>query len=259
MISFLLKKTFFDLWDNLLKIILINLGFLVSFLIPVLVFSLIKIPILGIFLLIAGILWCSVYISAAALSLKTISDYGSFGFFDFFDNLKTAWPAGLAFGFFVLLGLLALLVVIPFYIGTGSMGGLILGVFIFWALIAAILALQFFLAIRARLDTQIIKILKKCLFFFLGDTMFCIFLLIHNFFLLVLSIPLAFLFPGPAGLLLFLDEGLRLRLLKYDWMETRQEDKKISRRKIPWEEILLEEREKTGNRSLQNLIFPWKD
>ena len=31
------------------------------------------------------------------------------------------------------------------------------------------------------------------------------------------------------------------------------------RRKIPWDAILIEEREKTGTRSLKSFIFPWKD
>ena len=35
------------------------------------------------------------YLSGAALSVKAISDYGSFGFADFWNNLKAGWPAGL--------------------------------------------------------------------------------------------------------------------------------------------------------------------
>jgi hypothetical protein len=31
------------------------------------------------------------------------------------------------------------------------------------------------------------------------------------------------------------------------------------RRHIPWEELLAEDREKTGTRSLRSFIFPWKD
>jgi hypothetical protein len=64
------------------------------------------------------------------------------------------------------------------------------------------------------------------------------------------------IFPGPGGLLLFLDEALRLRIFKYDWLEANPD---ANRRKIPWEALLIEEREKTGNRTLKGLIFPWKD
>jgi hypothetical protein len=82
------------------------------------------------------------------------------------------------------------------------------------------------------------------------------FSLIHNTVVLIISALLAFLFPGPGGILLFLDEALRLRLLKYDWLEANPDS---DCRKIPWDAILIEEREKTGTRSLKNFIFPWKD
>ncbi|MDR1985520.1 MAG: hypothetical protein LBP88_00935, partial [Treponema sp.] len=59
-----------------------------------------------------------------------------------------------------------------------------------------------------------------------------------------------------AGILLYLDEALRLRLLKYDWLEVNSD---ATLRKIPWDALLIEEREKTGTRSLKNFIFPWKD
>ena len=64
------------------------------------------------------------------------------------------------------------------------------------------------------------------------------------------------MFPGPVGVLLYLDEALRLRLLKYDYLEANPE---ADRKKIPWDALLIDEREKTGDRTLKNFIFPWKD
>jgi hypothetical protein len=74
--------------------------------------------------------------------------------------------------------------------------------------------------------------------------------------MLPLTALLGFLAPGPAGLLLFHDEALRLRLLKYDWIEANPNE---NRRKVPWDALLIDERDKTGTRSLKNFIFPWKD
>ncbi|MCL1824152.1 MAG: hypothetical protein FWG44_08115, partial [Oscillospiraceae bacterium] len=83
MIGFLIKKNFFDLWDNLFKVALINIGFIASLSIPVFIPTLLAaVPILGMGALLIGILWCFVYLSAAAQSLKTLSDYGNFGFVD---------------------------------------------------------------------------------------------------------------------------------------------------------------------------------
>jgi len=257
MIGFLIKKNFFDIWDNLFKVALLNIGFIISLSIPVFIPSLLTaVPILGMGSLLVGILWCFVYLSAAALSLKALSDYGNFGFADFFRNLKTVWPAGLVLGALVFLGYILCTIVIPFYLSMKSMIGLLLGAVIFWTLVVAVLALQFFFAVRSRLDTKLIKVIKKCFIIFFDNPMFCIFSLIHNIVVLALSTLLAFLFPGPAGILLFLDEGLRLRLMKYDWLEANPE---ADRRKIPWDALLIDERERTGTRSLKSFIFPWKD
>ena len=257
MIGFLIKKNFFDAWDNLFKIALLNLGFIVSLAFPVFVPSLlVAVPVLSMVVLLIGILWCCVYLSAAALSIKAISDYSNFGFADFFGNFKTIWPTGLVLGAFVFLGFILCTVIIPFYINLGTLLGLMLAAVIFWTLIVGVLALQFFFAVRSRLDTRLIGVIKKCFIIFFDNPLFCIFTLIHNFIVLILSAFLGFLAPGPAGILLFLDEGLRLRLLKYDWLEANPD---ANRRKIPWDALLIEEREKTGTRSFRNFIFPWKD
>ena len=257
MIGFLIKKTFFDLWDNLFRVALINLGFIVSLAIPVLIPSLLgSVPALGFIVILIGILWCFVYLSAAALSLKNVSDYKSFGFADFFRNFKEAWPSGLILGLIVFGMYLLVTVVMRFYLSMDSMVGLLLAAVIFWTLVVAVLSFQFFFAVRSRLDKKPLKVIKKCFIFFFDNPGLSIFSFFHNVIILIISILLALLFPGPAGILLYLDEAMRLRLLKYDYLEANPE---ADRRKIPWDALLIDEREKTGTRSLKNFIFPWKD
>ena len=257
MIGFLIKKSFFDIWDNLFKIALINLGFIASISFPVFIPQLLgSVPFLGMTALLIGILWCFVYLSAAALTLMALSDYGNFGFADFFTNLKISWPFGLIMGGIVFLGYSLCVVVIPFYLSMQSIVGILFAALIFWTLVVAIMALQFFFAVRSRLDTKILKVIKKSFLIFFDNPAFCIFSFIYSAIFLAISVLLAFLFPGPAGILLFLDEGLRLRLLKYDWLEANPE---ADRHKIPWDALLIEERERTGTRSFRSFIFPWKD
>ncbi|GHV93778.1 hypothetical protein AGMMS50293_00980 [Spirochaetia bacterium] len=261
MIGFLIKKTFFDLWDNMFRIALVNLGFIASLTIPVFLPGLFQEnQLLFLVILAVGILWCSVYLAAAALSIKSVSDYGSFGFADFYKNLKAGWPAGLAVGFAFLLLLAMAQIIIPFYLSMNSMIGLLLAAVIFWTLVIGLLSFQFFFPVRARLDVKLSKVAKKCLLIFFDNAGFSIFSLLHNIVILAVSVLLAFLFPGPGGILLYLDEALRLRLLKYDWLEANPEPGiPPRRRKIPWDAILIEEREKTGTRTFKNFIFPWKD
>jgi hypothetical protein len=258
MIGFLIKKTFFDLWDNLFRVALLNLGFIISAAFPVFIPGLLlELPVLSVISLLAGILWCSVYLSAAAYSLKSVSDYSSFGFADFFHNIKTVWPMGLVMGGLIFAFCL-ILMVIRFYLGLNSLFGLFLAAVVFWTAVVAVLSFQFLFAIRSRLDTKLSKVIKKSFIFFFDNPGFCVFSFIHNTILLVLSVLLAFLFPGPAGILLYLDEALRLRLLKYDWLEANAVEGP-NRKKIPWDALLIEEREKTGTRTLKSFIFPWKD
>ncbi|MDR3139387.1 MAG: hypothetical protein LBT95_06900, partial [Treponema sp.] len=220
MIGFLIKKTFFDTWDNLFKVALVNLGFIIFLTVPVFAPSLLEsFPPLAVGVLLIGILWCFVYLAAAAQSLKSISDYGSFGFADFKNNIKTAWPMGLIMGGIVFLIWLLISLAIPFYLHMQSLLGLLLAAVIFWTLVVTGLSFQFLFAVRARLDTKINKVIKKCFIFFFDNPGFCIFSFITCTVLLVLSVFLAFLFPGPAGILLYLDEAMRLRIFKYDWLE----------------------------------------
>ena len=257
MIGFLIRKNFYDQWDNLFRVALLNLGFVIILAFPVALPSLlVSIPVLGLSTLIIGIFLCFIYLSAAALSVSVISDYGSFGFADFFRNLKIMWPAGIALGAITIAAYFLLTVVIPFYLSMQSLLGVLLAAVIFWALLVCLLSLQFFFAIRCRLDTKLSKVFKKCFIIFFDNPLFSIFTLIHSIVCLGVSVFLAFLFPGPAGVILFTDEALRLRLLKYDWLEANPEG---DRKKIPWDALLIDERERTGTRSLRNIIFPWKD
>jgi len=260
MIGFLIKKTFYDLWDNMFRIVAINIGFVALTAIPIFfpgfVARFINSPALGMVLSALGILMCSIYLAAVAVSIRSISDYRSFTFGDFISGFKIAWPAGLVVGFLFFLLYIVATIILPFYITFESPVGLVLAAVVFWATIFAVLSFQYFFTVYVRLGSKIIVSFKKCMLVSLDNSGFSFFLFIHNTVVLIISAIFFFLFPGPAGILLYLDEALRLRLLKYDWLEANPD---ADRRKIPWDALLIEEREKTPTRVLKNFIFPWKD
>jgi len=259
MIGFLLRKTFYDLWDNMFKIVVLNLGFFLCtaiLLLPSLAPGILGSDPLVLTLGILGILICCLYLASVAFTVKSISDYGSINMADFVKNFKASWPAGIAMFVFVIIVILVLSIVIPFYSSMGSIVGLVLTAVVIWLLVFAMLSFQFYFTVYARLGKNIKKSFKKCMLISLDNTGLSVFLFIHNIFALLLSVVLVFMFPGPAGVLLYLDEAVRLRLLKYDWLEA---NPGANRRKIPWDELLIEEREKTGTRTFRNFIFPWKD
>ncbi|WP_461247558.1 YesL family protein [Treponema sp. R6D11] len=241
------------------RIVLLNLGFFLCTAVPLLPVLLPGIFGSNLFVLIfsvIGILICSIYLATAAFTVKSVSDYGNFTFQDFFKNIKKAWLAGIAMFVFLFIIYVVLTIVIPFYSSMASLLGLILSAILVWVVIFAFLSFQFYFSVYSRLGMNIIKSFKKCMLISLDNTGMAIFLLIHNTLALLVSIIFVFMFPGPAGVLLYLDEALRLRLLKYDYLEANPE---ANRKKIPWDALLIEEREKTGNRTLRNFIFPWKD
>jgi len=259
MIGFLIKKTLYDLWDNMLRIVVLNLGFYICTVIPLLPVLLPNIfgsNLLVIVFAILGTLICSIYLATASFTIKSLSDYGSFTFKDFLANFKTAWPAGIAMFVFLFIIYIFISIVIPFYASMDSLIGLALSALLIWVLIFAFLSFQFYFAVYSRLGANLIKSFRKCLLISLDNTGMSIFLFIHNILALLISIIFVFMFPGPVGVLLYLDEALRLRLLKYDYLEANPE---ADRKKIPWDTLLIDEREKTGTRTLKNFIFPWKD
>ena len=45
-------------------------------------------------------------------------------------------------------------------------------------------------------------------------------------------------------------------MYKYDWLEANPE---ANRKKIPWDALLMDDKERVGKRTLRGMIFPWKE
>jgi hypothetical protein len=263
MIRFLLRKFFYDLWDNLFKIILLNLGFLCVIVLALSAVSFSAFyPPLSAALFVVFVFFAFIYLCAAALVLKEASNYRSFDAGDFFGAFRPACLPGLILGCLFFAGFFLVRFAVPFYFAWGSFAGVVFAALCFWTLLVLAGAFQFFPAVFSRLEKRPWKAVKKCLLIFFDNVPFSFFSL---FFVSVLSLPLIFF---PAFPLLYLDEGLRLRLLKYDWLEARKPDEKAAggtvstsgekNRNIPWKEILAGEMEKTGKRTWKDFMFPWR-
>lgn len=257
MFGFLIKKSFYNLWDNLLKLGLLNLAFALS------VAAILLIPPAAgyaapatVAALAAAGLWACVFLAAATRLVGPVSDHGSLVIGAAPAALKASYKRGLSMAILAALWLAVATLALPFYAGMGTLLGTFAGAAVFWVLVLSALALQFYASASARLHGNPIKIAKKCFLIFFDNPLFAIGTALYGLLLAALSLFLVFLFPGPVGLALYADEALRLRLLKYDYLEAHPE---ADRRRIPWEEILAEERELVGNRSLKSLIFPWKE
>ncbi len=257
MLLFMIKKTFFDWWDNFFIIFLMNIGYI---LILALIFS-IPIPfpdsllVSFIFFFLKSEIFF-VYSGAIARATKDISDYNAVDWATFFQHLKNTYKKSLMFGALLAYLLFTLSLLLPFYQQATSFWQLMLLWFYFWIVIGILFTVQWFFPLEAQLEATFVKTLKKCLLFFLDNNAFSIGLWMGTLLLLVLSIGTGFLIPGITAVMLWWNVAVKLRLYKYDYLESVSN---ADRKAIPWEELLLKDQEIVGKRTLRGFFFPWKD
>lgn len=257
MIGFCIKKWFFDFWDNMIKIVLINFGYVLLLGLAVYLPYLFS---FSTFLMLVSaavaLTLFNIYTGAASRFMREVADYETPGFKDFFLYVKEMLKASLLLSVIVGMELFLILVGIPYYIAVGGVIGLVIVSLIFWASVIWWLAWQYYFPARTRLDTNLRKVVKKMFILLLDNTGFTLFMAFFSLVIIVLSAITALLLPGLASVLLLHQVGLRLRLYKYDYLEEHPEANNSS---IPWDALLLEDRERVGHRTVKGMIFPWKE
>ncbi|HDQ13680.1 MAG TPA: hypothetical protein ENN41_02555 [Sediminispirochaeta sp.] len=257
MTGFFLKKVFYETWDNILLLAVLNLGYI---LLLVLLLALPMLaaysPLLSLAALCALIFLFFLYtggvarfgkelLAQTAPSLKEIPAY-----------IRSTWKVSFFFAGLSSLQILVLLVGFPFYLSIGGLIGLTAASILFWVSVLWFLISQWIYPVRLQLADSIKKVLYKSLLLFFDNPGLSIFLGLYSAVLSMLSVITFFLIPGPAGVIFAHQTALQLLMHKYDYLE---ENPSADRRHIPWESLLREEREKVGTRSLRGLIFPWKE
>ena len=274
MLGFFFKKNFYDGWDNVLFIFVPNLILDVFFLIGG-----------GLFYLgtkvngTAGIIiWgCTVLLVITAGSILSlawaesaakIADYESAEIKPFFTSLKTCIKDGILYGIVLFAVLLVSAAGIIFYFrpvsgATLPFIGHMAGSVFFWIMLTIISALFWYPSLRAIMHNPFKKSIKKCFIILFDNIGSCVVLGIYNFFLLIISIVMVGLAPGLGGIGLSRVNFLRILLKKYDYLEIAEKEaagkKPVFRNKIPWQELLKEDIEITGSRSIKSFFMPWKE
>jgi hypothetical protein len=258
MIGFFIKKAFFDAWDNLIGLVVSNLGFIVIFVLFFLD--------LGQYVGVQSINYLIMIIALMALSFHNIgiakttfaySNYKRDGFEGYKDGIRLFWRHGLAlFGINIFLAFLALLV-IPFYYSMGNIVGLVISILLCWVLFTFMLAMQYFLPLMVNFTgDRPMKTLKKCFIMSIGNLGTSIFLLFFNGIQIALSIVTAGLLFNGSGIMLANMDAFKLLLLRINYLEANGDE---SIKHLPWEDILYDEKEAVGERTLKGMIFPWKE
>ena len=255
--GFFIKKAFFDGCDNLIPMVVLNLIYIAFFLgalgsltlfgsMNVLAYAL---------LLIILLLWCLAKGGVAGAGYEW-SNYKSSTFSAFKEGFVRNIRHSLLYFLIMLLQALMIIVVLPFYASMQGAFPLIISVILFWVEVVFFMAIPYYFPLMSRLPgDRPLKTLKKCFIVLVDNLGFSVFLLIYNIICLVLTISTFGLIPGVAGMQLAKQDAVKLIMFKYDYME---ENADADRKHIPWDDILYEEKEKIGPRSLKSMIFPWK-
>lgn len=258
MFGFVIKKAFFDLWDNFLPAMILNLGFVVLLSVPVFVPQYAgALGTWAAFVAFAvGVVVIFVYLGGVHGLSRVIADFESVSWARFLESVKEYAPTAIAFAlvFGLHIGLLA--VGLPIYGAFNNFLGLFAIAVLFWMSVIWWLAAQYVFPVRTRLSDRFVPVVKKSLLLTFDNVAFSIALAIGGVVILAVSFVTAFLVPGIAGLAIWYQVALRARLYKYDYLETHPEAR---RNEIPWDELLYDDRERVGKRTLRGMIFPWKE
>jgi len=134
----------------------------------------------------------------------------------------------------------------------GMMGQIIL----LWVTVGWVLAAQFFFPIQSRLERTPRKMIRKMLLLFFDNTGLMLVLAVGALGIVAVSLFTGGILPGLGAVLVWHNVALKLRLYKYDYLE---EHPDADRKKIPWDALLVDDRDRVGKRTLRGMIFPWKE
>ena len=259
MIGFLFKKAFFDMWDNLVRVFVINIAFLVvaTPLLLLLTGSGSELPgWAGWLIIVVDLLTMGVFAGAVSEMAKEMADYQSTGIETFVSGLRATYRQSLIFSAANIALTFLLWLGWRFYTAQETLLGLGGSIILIWIFIAWVMIGQLFFPVLSRLDKRPIQVLRKSSLVLLDNTFFMLVVTAGTVLIVIASTVVAGLLVGFATVFIWYHAALKLRLLKYDYLE---ENPDANRRRIPWDALLVEEREKLGPRTLRGMIFPWKE
>jgi hypothetical protein len=198
------------------------------------------------------------YFAAGAIATE-IANYRAPQIKDFFIEFTKVWKDALLYGALLSTAVIVAFTAIRFYFSFNNLFAFFLSALLFWLLAIIVLSLQWFIPLRFLLKNDFRKCIKKSFIIFFDNAGFSIAYFFYQMILAVLSVPLVFIGVSFSGILLAQINALRLRLYKYDWRDAHPELSPAEAKHIPWDELLADERDTVGTRSLKNFIFPWKD
>ena len=258
MTGFFIKKAFFDGWDNLIGLVLFNIGYIALFFIGFwLSMTVGQINwIAGYAVLILFIFLCAIVMGGTAAVTHNYSDYSRESWAAFRKGVVRNIRHSLLYALLLVFAIANIFLIIPFYASFGNIVGYIISVILIWVEVIALLAMPYYFPLMNLLPgDKPLKTAKKCLLIVGGNMGFTIFYAIYRIICTAISVFTIGIVPGVTGMQLASQDAMKLLMYKYDYLE---ENPDADMKHIPWDDLLYDEKEKVGPRSLKSMIFPWK-
>ncbi len=255
MFSFFLKKSFHDAWDNMMVIACFNgaaIAIAATGLTVMATFDSVLVRIFGMaFIVFGASYWCAV----AAFTFSSIAGFKSVKLETVRLALVSGFVPGVQVGATLALAITSALAGLRFYSSIGGFIGLFATSLLFWLFVSLCLTLQYFLPAKAGGSGGFLGTLKLSFLLFMDAPLFALALFVYGAVCIALSPLVAFLLPGPASSMLAGCEAFRLRMHRLRWL--RSSDGKVAG-PTPWKDLLADDKEEFGERSLKDLLFPWR-
>lgn len=273
MFWFTIRKSIIDTLDNIAGTFLINLGFILLIVFLFLTWAVLP-PVFALRIgsIVFALLVLVFYFGGIAVYANEKAAGKGVQFFEFFSGIKRTWKANLFLSLFLMFLIYIFGFVLRYYVAVvGNLLGFFLMSVVLWFSIILLLSFQYYYPFFLTVETRILRLPKVLLQFLIDNTLFSIGIMFFtvlvlspsilvllfgpNIILFIFVVLLA-MFPGVTGILMLTTNAVRLRMKKYEYLKQNPE---VSRKRIPWDALLREERQKIGRRSFLGLFFPWKD
>lgn len=259
MFFFLMKKAFFDGWDNLEILFITNFAFFIlsaALIWPVFIFLKPTSPVFFALLAMISILEI-ILLGVVSALMFSLANYHRVSWADFPRLLRETWKQSLILGILTVSFIISSFLGIAYSLSLRSLLGFTTAMISLWIVIGVYLTILWYFPARNRLQGHFGELLKKCVLLMLDNFLLSLYLGFVMIPLYLIAWPMtAFGALGPSGIQLYLNCALRLLLYKYDWQEKNPNKK---RNRVPWHAILVDEKERIGKRTLKGMIFPWKE
>jgi uncharacterized membrane protein YesL len=258
MIFFCIKKWFFDLWDHLVYAGAFNLVSTALIAIPfVIIFSnLTTYPLVNLVITAAGFLPLGLYCAVVGRFARDFTSGNRFSLHLVPAYFKQTVLPGSRFTLVNVITFAFAFIALPFYAASDTPESIPLFAIVAAAVFFYAITIQYALPLHVLYEPKIGKTISKSFRFFMDNPGFTLGMTAGSLLIIAISIVTLTLFPGVMGLLLWHHVCFSMRMLKYEYLDTHPG---ASRKRIPWREILEEESNKIGKRTLRGLIFPWQE